>query len=189
MQGLYRLLIRGLERKEQRPQQHRSPGASFGKFYSKHTPWNSAHCLPFCCNLLLYINLPLPKSWAWVVDVLPVTLYTLPSRKLSESGHFLSDPVCLWQPSFLPCPPLPSLPLSSLPPCPSAVFAQHQPASPWVSCSCVMYSHVWPRSGTLTPLWQRAMVDSGWAWLPFHILAGGKTSCSLFAMWGRLHPW
>lgn len=105
LQGLDGLLIRGLRRKERRPQQHRSPGASCGKFYSKHTDWHSANCPLFRCNLLLCTYLG-QKSLAGLLMFSPWPS-ALPNRKLSESGHFLSDPVCLLQPSFLPSPHFP----------------------------------------------------------------------------------
>ena len=53
----------------------------------------------FCC-------VPRPKSQA---ELLMFSQWpsALPNRKPSESGHFLSDPVCLLQPSFLPSPHFP----------------------------------------------------------------------------------
>lgn len=102
------------------------------------------------CNSLLCILPSSVKTQDRVVDVLPMTVLALPNRKRSECGCFLSEPVRLWQPSFLPS-LLISL-ISSPTLSSSCPFPNTSMVCSWASWSCVMYCHIGPHCGTLALL-------------------------------------
>lgn len=124
------------------------------------------------CNSLLCILPSSVKTQDRVVDVLPMTVLALPNRKRSESGCFLSEPVRLWQPSFLPS-LLISL-ISSPTLSSSCPFPNTSMVCSWASWSCVMYCHIGRHCGTLALLSHGGQEGSGWASLPSHIMAVGK---------------
>lgn len=182
LQGVYRLWIRVLERKRQRLQQHKCPGASCGKSYSKHSAWNAAHCLSFCCNLLLYTATAKKPEW-FMFPLWPLTLFL--AGNLARVATSCQTP-CAFS-SHLSCPPLISLVLS-IPRCPPAVFAQLQRVSLcWAVWCTARQASQWDSD----PAVAQGQVGSGWAWLPSPILAGGKTSCCRLSTWGcaSLQPW
>ena len=124
-----------------------------------------------CCNLLLYaMHFALPKGLDWADDVPTVTLSSLPMRKWSENDHFLSEPLCLQQPSFLP-----SLHITYLPPTMSSSCPFLTPVwspvawTPEIWCIATIGGSLWDSNHTVT----QGQVGSGWVQLASHILAGG----------------